>query len=134
MISEKVSKALKKRMKAMREKMECPECGCKIPVYPGRYPKECPECGSKFITDAKKENQEKLTPWQQYIQYNAIKEAKEFKVDKFDIEDVMIIAKKLGKKVTDDQAIKIMQKVYQKLGRYGKDYDKEIENQLKMMK
>lgn len=74
-LNEKVSKALQKRMKAMRSKMECADCGCRIPVYPGRYAKECPECGAvlKEKKVENKENPQNLTPWQQFTQNNAIK-------------------------------------------------------------
>jgi len=72
MLNEKVSEALKKRMKMMREKIKCEECGCGIPVYPGRYPTKCPECGASLgeSKDKKMVNDENLTPWEQYIQYN----------------------------------------------------------------
>lgn len=69
MINEKVSETLKKRMMAMRSKMECPECGCTIPVYPGRYPTKCPECGASF---EEKNAVKNLSSWEQFVKNNAI--------------------------------------------------------------
>ena len=77
MLSEKVSKALKKRMHAMREKMACGKCGCRIPVYPGRYPTICPDCGESLGGKDKDKNLNELTPWQQFTQFNALSEEEE---------------------------------------------------------
>ena len=67
MINEKVSATLKKRMKAMRSKIECEECGCQVPVYPGRYPGACPECGTSY---GQKKTIEETTPWKQFVYHN----------------------------------------------------------------
>jgi len=72
MLTEKISEALKKRVKMMRVKKECTQCGMEIPVYPGPYPTECPQCGASFAEkkEIMMDDDEKLTPWQQFTQFN----------------------------------------------------------------